>query len=242
MSAGLEELAAFPRPSLAVDPAILGVEDGRLITLLWRRENSPNEGAWALPGVFVNEDESLEEAVARGLSTKAGITARVRTHQILTWNKPGRDPRGWVVTVAYLVLLHGSRLSRAAAADGPTERFFVELPSRAGAKKPVRLVRPSGDLVQPAFDHDQILAHVVSRLRDQIWRSDIALELLPRKFTLRELQEAFEAVLGHRLNKDSFRRRVTQTMDLVRPTGELEEGVGHRPAELFRARSARRSA
>jgi 8-oxo-dGTP diphosphatase len=240
VSAGLDELAAFPRPSLAVDPAILGVDEGRLITLLWRRENPPNEGAWALPGVFVNESESLEDAVARGLSTKAGISDSVRTHQILTWNKPGRDPRGWVVTVAYLVPLHGPRLSRAAEADGPTERFFVELPPRAAANKPVRLLRPSGDLVQPAFDHDQILAHVVSRLRDQIWRSDIALELLPRRFTLRELQEVFEAVIGHRLNKDSFRRRVTQTMDLVRPTGELEEGVGHRPAELYRARPARR--
>jgi len=238
--AGLQELDAFPRPSLAVDPAILGVEDGRLITLLWRRENPPNEGAWALPGVFVNEKESLEEAVARGLSTKAGIGDRVRTHQILTWNNPGRDPRGWVVSVAYLVPLHGSRLTRAPEPGGPTERFFVELPRRAAAGKPARLLRSSGDAVQPAFDHDQILAHVVSRLRDQIWRSDIALELLPRKFTLRELQEVFEAVLGRRLNKDSFRRRVTQTMDLVRPTGTLEEGVGHRPAELYRARPARR--
>jgi 8-oxo-dGTP diphosphatase len=240
VSAGPDQLDAFPRPSLAVDPAILGVEEGRLITVLWRRENPPNEGAWALPGVFVNEDESLEEAVARGLATKVGITDRVRTHQILTWNSPGRDPRGWVVTVAYLVPLHGPRLSRAVEADGPRERFFVDLPPRAAANKPARLLRPTGDPVQPAFDHDQILAHVVSRLRDQIWRSDIALELLPRKFTLRELQEVFEAVLGHRLNKDSFRRRVTQTMDLVRPTGELEEGVGHRPAELYRARPARR--
>ena len=240
MTAGFDELDAFPRPSLAVDPAILGVEDGRLITLLWRRQNPPNEGAWALPGVFVNENESLEEAVARGLSTKAGISDRVRSHQILTWNNPGRDPRGWVVSVAYLVPLHGARLSRAAEAEGPTERFFVDLPARTATNKPARLLRSSGDAVQPAFDHDQILAQVVLRLRDQLWRSGIALELLPKKFTLRELQEVFEAVLGHRLNKDSFRRRVTQTMDLVRPTGELEEGVGHRPAELYRARPARR--
>ena len=104
----------------------------------------------------------------------------------------------------------------------------------------VRLHGADGELVQPAFDHDQILGHAVWRLRDQIWRSDIALELLPKKFTLRELQQVFEAVLGHRLNKDSFRRRVTQTMGLVRPTGELEEGVDHRPAELYRARPARR--
>ena len=89
MRADLQEFEAFPRPSLAVDPAILGVEDGRLITLLWRRQNPPNRGAWALPGIFVNENESLEEAVARGLSTKAGITDCVPTHQILTWNKPG---------------------------------------------------------------------------------------------------------------------------------------------------------
>jgi 8-oxo-dGTP diphosphatase len=233
----VDELETFPRPSLAVDPAILSVEDGRLITLLWRRENPPGEGAWALPGVFVNESESLEEAVARGLATKAGITDRVSTHQMLTWNNPGRDPRGWVVTVAYLVPLHASR---AASANGSTERFVVEVPRRPAADMAVRLHGPNGDLVRPAFDHDQILGHVVWRLRDQIWRSDIALELLPKKFTLRELQQVFEAVLGHRLNKDSFRRRVTQTMGLVRPTGELEEGVDHRPAELYRARPARR--
>jgi 8-oxo-dGTP diphosphatase len=233
----VDELETFPRPSLAVDPAILSVEDGRLVTLLWRRENPPGEGAWALPGVFVNESETLEEAVARGLATKAGITDRVPTHQMLTWNKPGRDPRGWVVTVAYLVPLHASR---AASANGSTERFVVEVPRRHAADMAVRLQGPNGELVKPAFDHDQILGHVVWRLRDQIWRSDIALELLPKKFTLRELQQVFEAVLGHRLNKDSFRRRVTQTMGLVRPTGELEDGVGHRPAELYRARPARR--
>jgi 8-oxo-dGTP diphosphatase len=233
----VDELETFPRPSLAVDPAILSVEDGRLVTLLWRRENPPSDGAWALPGVFVNENESLEEAVARGLATKAGITDPVPTHQMLTWNKPGRDPRGWVVTVAYLVPLHASR---AASANGSTERFVVEVPRRPAADMAVRLHGPNGELVQPAFDHDQILGHVVWRLRDQIWRSDIALELLPKKFTLRELQQVFEAVLGHRLNKDSFRRRVTQTMGLVRPTGELEEGVDHRPAELYRARPVRR--
>jgi ADP-ribose pyrophosphatase YjhB (NUDIX family) len=230
------ELETFPRPSLAVDPAILSVEDGRLITLLWRRENPPGEGEWALPGVFVNESESLEAAVARGLATKAGITDRVSTHQMLTWNNPGRDPRGWVVTVAYLVPLHAAR---AASANGSTERFVVEVPRRPAADMAVRLLGPNGELVRPAFDHDQILGHVVWRLRDQIWRSDIALELLPKKFTLRELQQVFEAVLGRPLNKDSFRRRVTQTMDLVRPTGELEEGVDHRPAELYRARPAR---
>jgi 8-oxo-dGTP diphosphatase len=236
----VSELETYPRPSLAVDPAILSVEDGRLVTLLWRRENPPSDGAWALPGVFVNEDESLEEAVARGLATKAGITDRVVTHQMLTWNKPGRDPRGWVVTVAYLVLLHASRLDLAASANGTTGRFVVEVPRRPAADMAVRLHGPNGELVQPAFDHDQILGHVVWRLRDQIWRSDVALELLPKKFTLRELQQVFEAVLGRPLNKDSFRRRVTQTMGLVRPTGELEEGVDHRPAELYRARPARR--
>jgi 8-oxo-dGTP diphosphatase len=236
----VDELETFPRPSLAVDPAILSVEDGRLVTLMWRRENPPSEGAWALPGVFVNESESLEEAVARGLATKAGIADHAPTHQMLTWNKPGRDPRGWVVTVAYLVLLHASRLDRAVAADGSTGRFVVEVPRRPTADMAVRLVGPNGDVVQPAFDHDQILGHVVWRLRDQIWRSELALELLPKKFTLRELQEVYEAVLGRRLNKDSFRRRVTQTIGLVRPTGELEEGVGHRPAELYRARPARR--
>src|SRR5205085_6922494 len=129
---------------------------------------------------------------------------------------------------------------RAASANGATGRFVVEVPRRPSADMAVRLRAPSGEPVQPAFDHDQILGHVVWRLRDQIWRSDIALELLPKKFTLRELQQVFEAVLGHRLNKDSFRRRVTQTMGLVRPTGELEEGVDHRPAELYRARPARR--
>jgi 8-oxo-dGTP diphosphatase len=232
----------YPRPSLAVDPAVLTVERGRLVTLLWRRANEPSQGAWALPGVFVNEQESLEAAVARALREKVGIAAPQNVHQLLAWNKPDRDPRGWVVTIAYSVLLPESRFGSAALLGTEVDRFVIEVPAAAPRGTPRAVIHAqSGEAVEPAFDHDEILGLMVTKLRDEIWRSDVALEMLPPRFTLRALQEVFEAVLGRRLNKDSFRRRVTQSMDLVVPTGTLEEGVGHRPAELYRAKRSRRS-
>ncbi|MDQ1551592.1 MAG: 8-oxo-dGTP diphosphatase, partial [Actinomycetota bacterium] len=100
-----------------------------------------------------------------------------------------------------------------------------------------RVMAPSGDQVRLAFDHVEILGSVIERLRNELWTTDISLRFLGQQFTLRALQDVFEAILGRALNKDSFRRRVVHTFNLVAPTGELETGVSHRPAELYKRAS-----
>src|SRR5437868_7597459 len=102
----------YPRPSLAVDPAIMTVQDGRLWTVLWRRQYTPDEESWALPGVFVNEGEELEAAVTRALRKKVNVRNVSHVEQLFTWNKVARDPRGWVVTVAYFALAPHGQLQK----------------------------------------------------------------------------------------------------------------------------------
>lgn len=224
----------YPKPSLAVDPALLTVEDGRLWTILWRRHHPPQEDSWALPGVFVNEGEDLEAAVRRGLHSKANVTHVSHMEQLFTWNKVGRDPRGWVVTVAYYGLLPPASLHRAVAGREDVGLFVVDAHSEDNGSAPVVLAR-DGHPVTAAFDHAEILRLVVARLRERLWHTPVALGLLPETFTLRDMQVVYEAILGQKLNKDSFRRRVTKTLGFVTPTGRMQEDVDHRPAELYTA-------
>jgi 8-oxo-dGTP diphosphatase len=226
---GLEE---YPRPSLAVDPALLTVEGDQLWAVLWRRQHPPQKGSWGLPGVFVNESEHLESAVRRALREKTNVPRVTHLEQLFTWNKPGRDPRGWVVTVAYFALLSHEAVHAAVAGKDDVALFRVWAHGDDnGSTGPV--VAADGRPVRLAFDHADIIRLVVTRLRERLWHTSVALALLPDRFTLREMQLVYEAILGQTLNKDSFRRRVTKTQNIVRPTGDLQEGVDHRPAELF---------
>lgn len=226
----------FPRPSLAVDPAVLTVKDGELHCLLWKRSAEPDAGRWALPGVFVQQNEGLEDAVGRAVLAKLGLDSVPAVEQLLTWNVPGRDVRGWVVTVAYYALVPFRLADEAASRRPDVALFRMEvLPNFDDGDKPVLLRDAENRLETPAFDHQAILGAVLRRIRRSLWSSCLALELLPPTFTLRELQGVYEAILGRSLNKDSFRRRVVKTQGLVAPVGVLEEDVDHRPAELYEA-------
>lgn len=208
------------------------VHSGKLWTVLWRRSYPPDKGAWALPGVFVNKGEELEAAVNRALRQKANLKEVSHVEQLFTWNKIDRDPRGWVVTVAYFALVSSEQLT--AAMDGNTQvgLFALDVESSSNGGR-ARVLGSDGRAIKPAFDHAEILGSVVVRLREKLWHSPVALALLPNKFTLREMKLAYEAILGQKLNKDSFRRSVIKTQGIIRPTGEYQEAVDHRPAELF---------
>lgn len=236
-TSGVGGLEQYPRPSLAVDPAVLSVSDGQLWTVLWRRQHAPFIGEWALPGVFVAEQEELEAAALRGLRTKLGLNISLKPEQLFAWTKPGRDPRGWVATVAYYALVPFEHVMEACSRDVDVVAFALETTGPQGAlvkDERITLKDSRGHVVGPVFDHSLILGRVVARVRSLIWHSDVALQLLPEYFTLRELQGTYESILGRNINKDSFRRRVTKTYSLVVPTGRLEEGrVGHRKAELY---------
>lgn len=226
------DFSEYARPSLAVDPVVLYIVDGQLMTRLWRRRWDPDAGKWALPGVFVSESESLEDAVRRGMSTKVDIDARY-IEQLFTWNKPERDERGWVVSVAYYAIVSASQRSERAP-SGEILDFAISVEGSGDAVQAL-VTDDKGERIQLAFDHEDILAAVIRRLRAELWQTNLALHFLDEVFTLRALQNVYEAILGRTLNKDSFRRRVTQTQELVQATGAVEENVSHRPAELYRS-------
>ncbi|MEN0061849.1 MAG: NUDIX domain-containing protein [Myxococcota bacterium] len=219
---------AFDRPSLAVDLAVLTVLGDRLHALLVRRENPPHQGMWACPGGFVGINESLRGAATRVLRDKGGLTG-VFLEQLFTFGDPKRDPRTRVVSVAYVALL---------AADGfevaDRGRFFpLDVPWSGQTGGPIHPRDVSNQRLPLAFDHEDILGMAVKRIRGKLDYTPIGFQLLPETFTLRQLQRVHEAVLGTTVNKDSFRRRMIQSGQLE-ATGEREQEVGHRPAELYR--------
>lgn len=224
--------SAFERPSVTVDVVLLAPAEGGLRTILVRRDEHPFLGCWALPGGFIRLEESFEAAAARILKTKTGL-AKPYLEQLYTFGEPRRDPRTRVITVAYSALVDARRFQGADLAAGGTTVARLEVPWKHAEGGPVRALDGSGKPLPLAFDHASILGMAVQRLRGKLDYSLLAFELLPPLFTLYELQKVHEAVLGRRLNKDSFRRRLLATGDLA-ATGRLQEDVGHRPAELYR--------
>jgi len=220
------DASRFPRPSVAVDVAIVTVADGQLKTLLVEREEHPSKGHWALPGGFVRLDESLDDAAARVLSEKGGVDG-VYLEQLFTFGTPGRDPRTRVISVAYYALVHPGLLANHPALATLSVEWEGETGGAATALSAERTALPL------AFDHADMLGLVVKRLRGKLDYAAIGFELLPPEFTLRALQEVHETILGRALNKDSFRRRMLQS-GLVQATGKQEAHVGHRPAALYR--------
>ena len=238
-------MASHDHPSLTVDVAILTATGGGLHALLVRRDEDPGRGRYALPGGSVGRDESLDRAAERVLAAKAGLEG-VFLEQLYTFGAPDRVPRARVVTVAHYALVDEERLAGAGllAAAGPGSggsgdasdpailaRLGVPwLDEEGGA---VGAEAPDGAAVALALDHAEILGTAVKRLRGKLDYAPIGFQLLPERFTLRRLQEVHETILGRRLNKDSFRRRMLASAQIA-PTGEREEETPHRPAELYR--------
>jgi 8-oxo-dGTP diphosphatase len=212
----------FPHPSVTVD-----------VALLIRRQQHPDRGQFGLPGGFVRLDESLDQAAVRLLADKAGL-ASIFLEQLYTFGAPDRDPRTRVITVAYYALVPAGRLRGCAPPDAAASVLAaLVVPWKGERGGPVTAVGQDGQPLPLAFDHDEILGLAVKRLRGKLNYAPIGFELLPPRFTLRQLQDIHETILARRLNKDSFRRRMLAS-DLLAATGRRETDVGHRPAELYR--------
>jgi 8-oxo-dGTP diphosphatase len=205
----------YARPALTADCVVFGLDDEDLKVLLMQRDREPFAGTWALPGGFVEVNETLEEAARRELEEETGLS-RVFLEQLYTFGAVDRDPRERVVTVAYYGLVNKRNHRVRAATDARNAEWF-----------------PVSDLPTLAFDHDQILDTALVRLKGKVRYQPIGFELLPGKFTLSELQHLYETVLQQRLDKRNFRRKVLATGILVE-TGEFQESVAHRAARLYR--------
>jgi 8-oxo-dGTP diphosphatase len=201
--------ADFERPSVAVDVVILTVKNRQLEVVTVKRTEHPFLGVLSLPGGFVGIAESLDAAAARLLKSKAKLEG-VFLEQLYTFGSPSRDPRMRIIAVAYYALVSPEKL------EG------IE----------TQVVSPKLTL---AFDHNAILETTLERLRGKLEYAPISTELLPERFTLRELQDVHETILGRKLNKDAFRRKILASGQLE-PTGILETGQGFRPAELYEKR------
>ena len=225
------DIHAYPRPSLAVDVALLTVAEKAVHALLVRRGRQPHRGRWALPGGFVRPGESPEDTVTRVLRAKAGLED-VYTAQLATLGAPDRDPRGWVVSVAHYALVPADRLLSGLAAGGDVVLARLALHDE-GPDDGRASASGSGGELALAFDHAEILGRAIERIRGRLWYAPDALELMPAEFTLLDLQEAYEAILGRRTDKNSFRRRILAS-GLVARVGRRREGLPVRPAELYR--------
>jgi 8-oxo-dGTP diphosphatase len=223
--------AAFPKPSVTVDVVLIGIQAESLRTLLVRRTDHPAMGRWALPGGFVRMDESLDAAAARVLAEKGGIEG-VFLEQLYTFGQPDRDPRTRVISVAYYALVERALLDHAPAGEG-ARLHTVRVPWSGEMGGSVDLLDDIGDDADAAFDHLEIVGMAIKRLRGKLNYAPVGYALLPPEFTLLQLQRVHEIILGTRVNKDSFRRRMLASGELEQ-TGALQDGVDYRPAALYR--------
>jgi len=220
------------KPAVTVDLVLMSVSGGRLAALLQRRDREPDAGKWALPGGFVGISESLDAAAERILSTKARMQDAY-LEQLYSFGAPDRDPRDRVITIAYFALLPERRFRSALDAGPDLALAEIVVPWSGEAGGPVEACDAEGESLPLAFDHADILALAVKRMRGKLDYSAIGFALLPDLFTLRELQQVHEAIIGATLNKPAFRRRMLDK-GWLHATGERETGTGFRPAELYR--------
>lgn len=193
----------YPHPAVTTDCVIFGFDGSRINVLLVKRGGEPYLGWWAFPGGFVRIEESAEEGAARELREETSLTTSYM-EQLHTYSTPGRDPRERVITIAFLALV---RICDVKGGDDAKEaRWF-----------------PIDEAPRLAFDHDVILRDALVRLRERIHFHPIGHDLLPEKFTMKELQNLYEAILGVNFDRRNFAKKMLHLdlltqLDETRPT------------------------
>ncbi len=206
-------------PLVSVDIAIFTLLENRLHVLLVERGDFPHKGRWSLPGGFVDQkrDKDLHAAALRKLTEKTGVKTP-HLEQVITAGTSRRDPRGWSVTVLYMALIPYA----------PTAQFVDTVADAAWWPFEAALKQ------KLAFDHMELMAQARERLRAKSQYTALPVFILNAPFTLTQLQQAFEELLGTGLDKKSFRRRILAA-GLLEEVGEgLPEGGRGRIAALYR--------
>ena len=198
----------YPHPAVTTDCVIFGFNGERLQVLLIERGIEPYKGKWALPGGFLKMDESAEECARRELKEETGLEGAYM-EQFHTFSSPERDPRERVVTIGYFALIRQQEVK--GGDDAAAAKWF-----------------PLDETPALAFDHDFILRKATQRLREQLHFQPIGFELLPEKFTLKELQSLYEAILGIHFARRNFAKKMfhleilTDIEETVWPTPKRE--------------------
>lgn len=202
----------YPHPSVTTDCVIFGFDGNQLQVLLIERGIEPYKGRWAFPGGFLNMEESAEEGALRELKEETGLTGAY-IEQFHTFTDPNRDPRERVITIAYYALV---RIQEVKGGDDAAKAQWFAL----------------DEVPQLAFDHDLILRRALKRLRERIHFEPIGFELLPEKFTMKELQALYEAILDVKFDRRNFAKKMLH-FDLLNQLDETVWPTAKREAILF---------
>jgi 8-oxo-dGTP diphosphatase len=206
----------FYKVSVAVDVVVFTVENNTLNVLLINRNNKPFQGVRALPGGFVLPQETSFSTAKRILSEKAGIKD-IFIEQLYTFDDPKRDPRGPVISITYFALAPRSELI---------------LHTSESTQEPTLI--PISRIGKLAFDHNKIIEYAQKRLQGKLEYTNLALSLLPPKFTFSELQNVYETILRRKFDKRNFRKKISK-LEFITPTKEKVRLGRQRPALLYKA-------
>lgn len=211
----------FERPSTAVDTVIFTVIEEALHVLLVKRSHHPFRDCWSLVGGFIDlqKDKTIEATAKRKLEEKTGVKTPY-LEQFATIGNKKRDPRGWSVTTVYFALIsnYGVHLK---AGIGATDIKWAKIKNGKVKEK-------------LAFDHAEILSGCAERLRSKVLYTSLPVYLMPKDFTLGELQKVYEIIIGKKIDHKSFRRRILAS-EVLEETKQMKREAG-RPAQLYRIR------
>lgn len=203
-------------PKIAVDAVLFSVDKDQLKTLLIKLKDGPYKNRWCLPGGLVGINESLDEAAKRVLFQKANISG-IYLEQLCSFGEPKRDIRSRSISVAYFALVDNLYRFKV-----KTTSYYSEI-----SWWPVK------NLPEMAFDHKKIIETAKQRLQTKIEYSNIAYSLLPKEFTLSQLQKVYEIILERKLDKRNFRKWIS-SLGVVEKLGKKLMGEAHRPAQLYK--------
>jgi 8-oxo-dGTP diphosphatase len=206
----------YPRIAAAVDLLVFTIEEEQLKILMIRRKEMPFQGCLALPGVFVGEKETLDEAAARGILEETGLE-NIYFEQLYTWGEVARDPRMRILSISYLALV-------------PIEKLKLKAGLRVFEVKLVNVHEILEGKETLAFDHREMIAYGRDRLKNKVEYTKIAFELVPEEFTLPQLQRVYEILLDKPLYKANFRKKVAA---FIEETEKFKTGDAHRPSKYY---------
>ncbi len=211
----LENRSHYP---ISVDSVIFGYIENQLKVALVKRKKKPFLDMWAIPGGFMEGNETIEETALRELKEETGIE-NVYLEQFEAFNKRGRDPRGPTITIALFALVSFGHSQLSASEDASEAKWW-----------------PVYELPPLAFDHNEIYKKALDSLKVAVRTRPLVFELLPQEFTLKNLQDIYEQLLNIKFDKRNFRKTIAK-MDFIQPTGNKTQGQRQRPAMLYKFNS-----